>query len=241
MTPDAPERMFLAAGTIAWLATFSPWVISSDQQDRLFERLGAYYRHPDYGTEGWWRVALLTTAGYQLNRTRLFGLQLDTGVGTMTLIANVDHHNSGLRDCIYQALSFTAPSIKWDSSTGEEMRRRVNSYLENRYLSLGWPIVIALSMKGERAAKLAWLAELPILGSSEKTLVRGLLREGTCDSPAADWMIKVTQHTAVALLDSDPVEQRASGEATADLFTQSVWNSVRTHPLTGRRFTIPDQ
>lgn len=231
--------MFLAAGTVAWTATFAPWAISQSRRDRIFELLDGCYRGADYDVEGWWRVALLTAAGDQLDRARLSELQRTAAVGAMTLTRNVDHHNSSLRDCIYQALSFTAPSIRWESEEGAEMRRRVRSYVEKRYLSAGWPVVIALAMRGDLAAKRTWLADLLSVDGSDRPLVAELLEKGSCYNPAAAWMLKITGHTASALLTSKPVERRPEQAIFHGMFAESVESGVSGHPLMGTRFALP--
>lgn len=157
----------------------------------------------------------------------------------MTLTVNVDHHNSGLRLCVYEALSFTAPSIRWNSEEGREMRQRVRSCLERHLLSSGWPIVIALAMRGDSEAKRAWLTDLLPVAGSEHPLVEELLETGSCNNPAAAWMLEITGHTAVALLTSKPVEREGAQGTFEGMFVESVQNSLKGHPLMGATFTVP--
>lgn len=229
----ATDASFRAAGVVAWLATFAPWTISERQQQRFGAYVSKYLHRSDYRVDGWWRTATLEAAHYSLTDD----LRHLDGI-----ILNLDHHNSGLRLSIYEALSFVIPRVHWHSPQGVQLRLRVKSHVERRYFYSDRAIVLALSMDGDAGPKRKWLQELDTREKPHVEVARvteSIAKTGTCANPMSGWLFEITAHVCAHVIESTDA-RHAPPDDTARGIGQTgiVAEGVRGHPLMQSEFAM---
>ena len=231
-TKPARHDSYRAVGVVAWIATFAPWTLSNAQQTRVGAYLSKYYARSDYNVDGWWRTAMLSAAHYALNGT-LRDIE--------QIILNVDHHNSGLRLCIYEAMAFVAPLIRWDSPQGEHFRQRVESHVDKRFFYSDSAIVLAVSLAGDPDVKKNWVRALATrgrLGSHDAAVAGDIVKGLPVANPMAAWLFEITALISALLIDDDKAHNN-----DLTIFTGhdvSVRQRIEHHPLMRSQFVLPD-
>lgn len=140
------EEQDLRAYSIAWLAAFVPEAFSAGFRADLESFVAECGNRDDFSHNGWWRLPGLDVALFLVTKDAAW---------LNVCRENLDHHKSGLRLGVMEALALAAQHLIFD----EEMLRRVAHNLQVRQMGCGDVVVLFVACQNKNEDKIAKVSE----------------------------------------------------------------------------------
>ncbi len=227
-----PRRQELRAGAVAWVAVMLPETFDAAWAPALKQWLWELHPEPRDAYH-WFRVPALRAA---------IGSWNDDPDAVTEVVANVDHHNSGLRSYALECLAFVAPMLSFDD---EDLRMRVESVLQKHYLYSASAIALLLATKGDGIAKTEWAKRWvdAVQEAFGREQLVAAINGAAVTNPLHEGLYEVERYALTGLLAhaADGAEPLGSAESRFDrVFVELIRNRLREHPLMNPTFRIPE-
>jgi hypothetical protein len=227
-----PRRQELRAGCIAWLVTTLPEAFDVEWIRELEEWLRRL-NGPSPDARHWFRVPALRAATWLWN---------DDTDALREVIANVDHHNSGLRAYILESLAFAAPGLSFDD---DALRGRVESVLQRDYLYSDAAVAVLLSTRGTREAKGNWARRWVdvVQPSFGRDQLSAAINGAPVTNPLHEGLCEIERYALSGLL-GEVAEDRQNSVArhpgVEKVFAHLIRTRLAEHPLMNSSFRIAE-
>lgn len=227
-----PRRQELRAGAVAWLAVMLPEAFDSTWARALEHWL--WELHPEArDAHHWFRVPALRAAVSSWN---------DDPDAVGEVIANIDHHNSGLRSYVLECLAFVAPMLPFDD---EDLRMRVESVLQKHYLYSASAIALLLATNGDGNAKTEWAKRWvdAVQESFGRDQLVAAINGAPVTNPLHEGLNEIERYALTGLLAHATAGTETLGTAEPGfdrVFVEFIRNRLREHPLMNPTFRIPE-
>ena len=222
-----PIEQDLRAGAIAWIAAFAPEAISSKRREQLREILTAMRERPDFNNFGWYRIPYLDVAEFLL-----FG----DFSSLSTLIVNLNHHNSSLRNALHAPFALVAPKLSLDDYDGE-LAKRIESCLEMALMYNDCLMCIFCGLKNTHERKMELLKEWRKrirLAPQDIEMLDSMISKSYITNPfLAGELFQNLQYLFCRLLDPEIINSHHGEQPKLfnELSSDTLWKRMAEHPL----------
>lgn len=224
------ERQEQRGSLILWFASFLPETFAPTFIEVLRDAVSVWRYHPDY-RHNWYKAMKLEVA--------LFALTGDYRY-LETLIPNIDHGKSSLRDLVLLSLAMIADRL---DASNYALQIRIACNLEAQNMYSDQAVVLFAVTKGRSEEKLTvlreWLAkyEDQTVGDVLTELAKG--RGGLVPNPFLDEFLRILQYVCVRLLErpeperktEPPIQTCLPFEGETRPFTETLLARMKAHPL----------